>query len=64
MFIGFFIKEFDWGLAPTHHPSNITTSGRSFILYQYFFFKRLSTDLSNFGNLIFLNFFFLIALKN
>ena len=31
-----------------------------FILKQYFFFKRSSIDLSNLGNLNFLNFFFLI----
>ena len=63
IFIGFFKKKFDCGFAPTHQPSNITISGLSFMLNQSFFFKRSSVDLSNFGNLNFLNFFFFYKLK-
>ena len=57
-------KVFDWGLAPMHQPSNITISGFLFILFQYFFLKRSSIDLSNFGDLNFFKSIFFKLYKN
>ena len=56
IFIGFIKSLFVCGEAPTHQPSNITTSGFVFIFCQNLLESLSSIDLSNFGIKNFLKF--------